>query len=307
MAHPGVIDVADRKLIIGYDGREHGDDALALGTLLAEALGLRPLAAMAVAYSGYLLPPATLERAAQEQSRPLFERAAALVAPLEPEMRTLLDDSPGHALYQLAERERAVVIAIGSAHRGPLGRILLGSVGEALLSGTPCAVAVAPAGYASRSKRELSRLGVAVDGSAESAAAMAVAGSLAERLGASLDVISVVPPTAADIGGAILSILSREELEGSKQDQMKGVIDRAVAEAPAGLTVQARLLRGDPATELARATEAEGLDLLLVGSRCYGPLRRALLGSVSTKLMRSSTTPVLVIPRDADGDPLAAQ
>ena len=305
MAARGATEDADRKLIIGYDGSEHGDDALALGVLLADALGVRPLATTVVAYYDYLVPLDALERAADEQSRPLLERAADRVAPLELETRTLLDDSPGRALHQLAEREHAVAIAIGSAHRGSLGRILLGSVGEALLSGTPCAVAVAPAGYASKSDRDLARLGVAVDGSAESEAAMAVAESLAEKLGARLDVITVVPPTPPDLGGAILSIFSREELEGSKHAQMKGIIDRAVAGAPAGLAVQPRLLRGDPATELAAA--AEELDLLIVGSRCYGPLRRALLGSVSTKLMRSSTAPVLVVPRDGDGDPPAGQ
>jgi nucleotide-binding universal stress UspA family protein len=305
MAAPDATEAADRKLIIGYDGSEHGDDALALGALLADALAVRPLAAMVVAYYDYLVPLAASESAADEQSRPLFERAAERIAPLKLETRTLLDDSPGRALHQLAEREQAVAIAIGSAHRGPVGRILLGSVGEALLSGTPCAIAVAPAGYASRTSRELTRLGVAVDGSAESAATMAVAGSLAERLGARLDVITVVPPSPPDIASAILSILSREELEQAKQDKMNGVLDRAVAEAPAGLAVRPRLPHGDPATELAGA--AEELDLLIVGSRCYGPLRRALLGSVSAKLMRSSTAPVLVVPRDGDGDPPPGQ
>ena len=37
---------------------------------------------------------------------------------------------------------------IGSAHRGPLGRILLGSTGESMLSGAPGGIAVAPLGYA---------------------------------------------------------------------------------------------------------------------------------------------------------------
>jgi nucleotide-binding universal stress UspA family protein len=294
-------DSRDRTLIIGYDGSERADDALAFGALLADALDATPLAAMAVAYSDYLLSPDTLERAAQERSRPLFARAADRVAPLQLETCALVDDSPGHALHQLAEREQAISIVIGSAHRGQLGRILLGSVGEALLSGTPCAIAVAPAGYASRSRRDLKRLGVAVDGSAESDAALAVAGSLAQRLGARLDVITVEPPTAPDIGGAILSILSREELEQSRHDRMKAILDRAASEAPAGLAVQPRLLHGEPATELARL--AKELDLLIVGSRRYGPVRRALLGSVSTKLMRSLTAPVLVIPRDGDDDP----
>ena len=233
MDAPGAAETAiDRKLIIGYDGSKHGDDALALGALLASALGAVPLVATAVAYADYLLPLTTLERAAEDQAAPLFERAADQVAPLEIETRTLVDDSPGHALHQLAEGKHAILITVGSSHRGALGRILLGSVGEALLSGTPCAVAVAPAGYAARPDRSLTRLGVGIDGSAESRSAIAVAGSLAERLGASLAMIAVVPPVAPDIGGAILSMLSREELEQSKHDQMEAVLDRRWRKSP---------------------------------------------------------------------------
>lgn len=294
-----------RRLIIGYDGSEHGRDALALGAVLAPAVEAEPLVATAVAYSHFPLPRAELERAAEEHVAPMFERAQDQVAPLEIETRTLVDESPGHALDQLAESEDAILITVGSAHRGTLGRVLLGSVGEALLSGAPCAVAVAPSGYATRSDRSLTRLGVGIDGSAESRSAMAVAGSLAGRLGASLTVIAVAPPIPPDIGGAVLSILSREELDQSKRDRMDAVLDRAMAEAPSGLDLERRLLHGDPASELAKA--AESLDLLIVGSRCYGPLRRALLGGVSTKLMRSTVAPVLIVPRDGGAEPLRTQ
>jgi len=46
------------------------------------------------------------------------------------------------------------------------------------------------------------------------------------------------------------------------------------------------------------------LDLLMCGSRRYGPVRRVLLGSVSARLVRDAVCPVLVIPRGVDG-PLA--
>jgi nucleotide-binding universal stress UspA family protein len=128
---------------------------LALGALLAPALKARPLlvTVTVVDYPDHLLPPTAVERAAREQSAPLFERAADQVAPLELETRTLVGDSAGHALHQLAESEDAILITVGSAHHGVFRRVLLGSVGEALLSGTPCAVAVAPAGYAARRPR----------------------------------------------------------------------------------------------------------------------------------------------------------
>lgn len=295
----------DRKIIIGYDGSEHGDDALALGALLAGALDARPLVATAVVYPDYLVPLADLELAAQEHAAPLFERAAQRMAPLEIETRTPVDNSPGHALHELAETEDATLIVLGSAHRGSLGRILLGSTGEALLSGAPCAVAVAPHGFAGRPDRQLARIGVAVDGSTESLSALRVAASLAKRPEASLELITVAPPAAPDIGGAMLSMLSREELERAVNDEMAAALDRAVAAVPADLQPQRKLLHGDPATVLAEA--AQELDLLIVGSRCYGPLRRALLGGVSAKLMRSAPAPLLVMPHGRGAEPFEPQ
>ena len=54
---------------------------------------------------------------------------------------------------------------------------------------------------------------------------------------------------------------------------------------------------GDPARELADA--AQDLDLLVTGSRGYGPLRRLMLGSTSTKLVHEAPCPVLVLTRGA--------
>jgi nucleotide-binding universal stress UspA family protein len=52
---------------------------------------------------------------------------------------------------------------------------------------------------------------------------------------------------------------------------------------------------GDPAEELAML--AEHLDLLVLGSRAYGPSGRLLSGSTSTQLARRAACPLLVVPR----------
>ena len=55
---------------------------------------------------------------------------------------------------------------------------------------------------------------------------------------------------------------------------------------------------GDAADCLAEASQE--LDLLVLGSRGYGPLLRVMLGGVSLKAMRSSACPVAVVPRGRD-------
>jgi len=66
--------------------------------------------------------------------------------------------------------------------------------------------------------------------------------------------------------------------------------------APEGLQPETLLLHGEPATEI--AARAHGvIDILFTGSGGYGPLRRALLGSVSGALVREAGCPVVVTPQ----------
>ena len=57
---------------------------------------------------------------------------------------------------------------------------------------------------------------------------------------------------------------------------------------------------GGPAEQLADASRQ--LDLLVVGSRRYGPLRRVLLGSVSSALIERVHCPMLIVPRGVHAD-----
>ena len=67
----------------------------------------------------------------------------------------------------------------------------------------------------------------------------------------------------------------------------------------AGIDASETLLDGDAIELLAR--ESGELDLLVVGSRGYGQLRAVLLGSVSSALVSAAHSPLVVVPRGADG------
>jgi nucleotide-binding universal stress UspA family protein len=64
--------------------------------------------------------------------------------------------------------------------------------------------------------------------------------------------------------------------------------------------VSAKLVLGFDGTDSGEDALALGprdADLLVCGSRAYGPLRRVLLGGVSSRLLRRSALPLLVVPR----------
>jgi nucleotide-binding universal stress UspA family protein len=171
-----------------------------------------------------------------------------------------------------------------------------------LLSGIHSTVAVAPRSYAN-GDGALARIGVAVDGGSESWRALAGAARLAERANASLRVISVMGEPHYVLGG-LLSPLGPDEYRGYKEAEWERIYEEAEGRLPDGVSAEPLLLHGDPAEALTEA--ASDLDLLVLGSRGYGPVKGTLLGSVSSRVMAAASCPVLVVPRGAGVTPLEA-
>ena len=81
---------------------------------------------------------------------------------------------------------------------------------------------------------------------------------------------------------------------------MRGVAADVVARderrfAEAGLTVEKHVREGDPADTLISVAEEEGADLIAVGARGHGALRRFALGSVSAKLSHNTPVSLLIV------------
>jgi nucleotide-binding universal stress UspA family protein len=75
-------------------------------------------------------------------------------------------------------------------------------------------------------------------------------------------------------------------------------LDEAIRQIPDDVEHERTLAEGHPAEVLAEIASADG-GVLVLGSRAYGPLRRVLLGSVATPLVRSAPCPLIVHPRPA--------
>jgi nucleotide-binding universal stress UspA family protein len=188
-----------------------------------------------------------------------------------------------------------------------VGRVLLGSVGERLLNGAPCAVAIAPRGHAVRQRRDIRLFAVAFDASPEAQLALGAAHELAKRTEAALHVLMVIEPPAAIPGQFVplpglepLITIERGDALQRQEQSAQNALDTALAETGGEVTVQRRVLFGpDPAGAILELVNAD-VDLLLLGSRAYGPVRRALVGSVSSAVVRHAPCPVLVMPRVAE-------
>lgn len=280
-----------RKILVGYDDGDQAKDALALGKQLSDATGAGLVVAGVFQFDplwGGFDPH--FRDAEIEYAQKIEEAARAVGA----EAEAAPSSSPARGLLELAEEIEADLIVVGSARHGRVGQILAGSVGVALLQGSPCAVGIAPNGYRDRSADGIAAVAIGFDGSDESGLALIAASRLASETGAKLKLISVAEPPPIVAGKA--GDAGWQELTEAIQAQTREQLVQALEAVPDRIEVEASLITGDPVQALVNVAEAPGT-LLVVGSRGYGPLRRVLLGSVSTRLARSAPCPLIVTPR----------
>jgi nucleotide-binding universal stress UspA family protein len=288
------------SVIIGFDGSAQADDALALGRLIA-SLGE---GGIVLAYITEHQPPFERQRRKYAQAR--REKVHEVLEPALSEFpdhrrvepASIDASSPARGLHDLASEYGlygSCALVIGSTHRGPVGRVLLGATGELLISGAPCPITVAPRGFAKQAPQSIANVVAGFDGSLESRMALRAAHGVARAANAALRAVSIAHPSVyrrRDPDGAIPR--DRAELEASLREavaELDGDVDCAICD-------------GDPVEELERA--AEDADLLALGARGYGPLHHVFVGSVSAKLIRSSPSPILLLPRPepgGDGEP----
>lgn len=274
-----------KNILVGVDGSPNGRDAIALASRLAAEGSSITLVHV---HPGELHPlhavtPGLLaeERKASEALL-LQERSAGEI---DAELLSLVAASPGAGLHRQAEEQGADLIVVGSCSRGAFGRAMIGDDTRAALNGAPCAVAIASRGYAEHPS-PIANVGVGYNDSDESRAALELAREVAEPTHAEVHVLEVVSiPTYAYTGLV-------PPLVGEGINAMLSEARERLAKLP---DVRARAVYGLTGEEL--AAFSDDVDMLLVGSRSYGPVRRLVVGSTSDYLERHARSSLLVLPR----------
>jgi nucleotide-binding universal stress UspA family protein len=286
-------------LVAGYDGSAQSRDALVLTRVLAPALGADVLVVSVVTFAPTETTYDVYERLVREEGERLQAEARALLDEIPGvQTKALPGVSPPRELHDLAEGRGARLIVVGSTHRSRLGRVLPGTVADRLLAAAPCPVAVAPRAY-SESDRSLESIVVAFDGSAESKLALALAAEIANAVRANVGLIAVVSPPEALVGPAGWAwrgvVVPAEAIESDRR-RIQADVEAARRSIPDDLRGAGEIVVDpDPGSAIVMASEEA--DLLIMGSRGYGPVGRVLLGSVSAAVLRHAACPVIVTPR----------
>jgi nucleotide-binding universal stress UspA family protein len=200
---------------------------------------------------------------------------------------------PDGEIVALAEEIGAGLIVIGSRGRGGIRRALMGSVSDSVVRHAHCTVLVVRDGQGDYLP---GRILLAVDGSKEADDAARAAGEIAGAADSELHVLYVLelerylpyPGPEAWEWGADL-----ERAERHARSWVEGQGRRIQAER--AKAIKAHLAFGKPDQEIVRLDEELDADLIVVGSRGLGGLKRALTGSVSDSVVRHARCPVLVV------------
>jgi nucleotide-binding universal stress UspA family protein len=135
------------------------------------------------------------------------------------------------------------------------------------------------------------RLLLATDLGEASAAATEQAFDLARRLGASLLMVSVIDPGSLLLPGDRFRARV-DQVRATMEADAQTLVARGRRE---GIDVSFLVWTGDPGDQIVAAAEAEGVDMIVVGSHGRGKVGRLLLGSVSEHVVRNAGCPVLVV------------
>jgi nucleotide-binding universal stress UspA family protein len=190
-------------------------------------------------------------------------------------VRPVVDE--GHVAERIiswAKREKADLIILGSRGLHNIKAFLMGSVSQKVVTHSPCSVIVVK-----KKTPRFKKILLGVDGSAFSIAAVAFVKAHFRPKDIQATVLNVWDSPF------ILKDLLKATLEEKETREL-----RAAGFKAKGLTVT-----GHPAANIVKAIRREKTNLAVVGSRGLMGAKQFLLGSVSSKVVKYSPCPVLVV------------
>jgi len=293
------------RIVIAVDGSDEARQAARRGLQLAQVFDAAVDVISVVEQKALRLTETSAEKAQ------LRERGVAVLSGIEglasefgqTVTTTLLEGKPAVRISEYADEQDADLIVVGRQGLTGLGRRLLGGVTERILHRSDVPVLVI-SGRDSEGDIEVdySRVLITTDGSENAEVAVPHGTAIAQRYGSDVHVLNVVDIQAAggafNAGGLEKEFLERLDARG--QEAVDSVADEIKESAP-DLTVETAVERTTSfegaAAGVREYVEENEVDLVVMGSHGRSNIKRQLLGSVASTVLRTVDVPVLVVKR----------
>ncbi|MGO9901036.1 MAG: universal stress protein [Solirubrobacteraceae bacterium] len=288
-----------KRVVVGCDGTEGARDAVVLGAAIASATGAGISLVGVHSTSLFPIPEASDLQTLRHHAEAILRKERELYAP-GALVHTVADFSVPRALRHYAQHWNADLVVLGSEPSATVGHVLIGRRGRQLLYDAPFALAIAQRGLHTRDFA-LGRIGVGFDGESEAQAALAMAVELGRAAHAEISVLSVVEDHVPHLTSGWLADRHGYDRERDHEDLRQTALAKAQGVAKSlGAQPRVDAVIGDPGLEL--RTLSENVDLIVVGSRRWGPFARLVAGGVGETLVTDASCSVLIVPRPHEHD-----
>ncbi|HYJ88015.1 MAG TPA: universal stress protein [Pyrinomonadaceae bacterium] len=254
--------------------------------------------------------PADLKRvyskgcAAAQESLAMAERARDRVKTNFPGWKVSADSSCGSPAWEVvfrADQWKPDLVVVGSHGRTALGRFVLGSVSQRVLTEAKCSVRIAR-GRVEEPGSPV-RIIVGIDGSPGSEEAVRAVAARKWPAGSDVKLIIVDDPFMPPIIGDIIPPLAEsiEQSNAEEQAWAEMILARG-AEMFSGveISVTTEIRKGDPKKELPKVAEEWGADCIFVGSAGFSNrFERFVLGSISAAVAARAHCSVEVVRKSS--------
>lgn len=310
------------EILTAVDGSEHSKAAVAFSSVLASRFG----AQLALLHVHDPAERGSDARGYEEgQSDVLNKAKAQAEAAGATEVSTIQDhgDAAKRILHH-AKNRSADLVVMGSRGLGGIAQLALGSVSHKVFHSSPCSCVMIHLDQGLSLAEGPKRILVPTDGSETADRAVSLASDLANRYGAELALLYVMcrGPSLEQLRSSVdiekLSKDARDELDPSlhpvaehvssafippvvSRDALREIADQvlerssAVAKAKGLASPKCIVLDTDPARGIIGASEHEGADLIVMGSRGLSGIKGALAGSVSYKVLHSAPVSCIIV------------
>lgn len=236
---------------------------------------------------------AQLEHAAHTYMETITQRLDLAGLKVEPHLER--GSAADNVVAHLEQHPGGMVMMATHGQSG-LQRWSLGSVTERVVQATTAPVFVVRAMPTAPEQVQLQRVLVPLDGSAFSAQALSVASWVATALGAQVHLFSAIYPVSMHVHQPAPQVTDPrgQAILPSLQQQAEEYLS-SVAPQFAGLHVAQHVAIGTAVEAIIDEAARVQADLIVMATHGYTGIRRWALGSVASKVLRATQTPLLLV------------